>query len=213
MAQSYFPGQFKQAFLISFLLLSFLWAISCRHPEDPDLRVLLPAVTQEGKNTFGCMLNGKPFVTKDRYATENPTAYFSNRGYGGFWVTGYDVFDLKKITKMFPTYSNQSNQTDDRVGVKVGIYATRDFYPNPGRYTLNSSFRTGFLLLNSYDNCPTVNYAVIVNDSTPIYRNGYMEISKLDTARRIIAGTFEYTLVKSGCDTIKVTDGRFDLHY
>jgi hypothetical protein len=195
------------------LCLPLLWASTCFRGEDPDLRkerTQFPPITQEGKNTFGCKLNGKLFVAKDKYATKNPTAYFSTKGYAGFWINGYDVFDLKEFTGMFPKYANQTNNW---VGVTVGIYATRDLYPNPGRYNLNSMYRTGFLELNNRIECPTVDHHYDPNDPTPIYRSGYLEISNLDTANRIIAGTFEYTLAKSGCDTIKVTDGRFDLKY
>ncbi len=42
---------------------------------------------------------------------------------------------------------------------------------------------------------------------------GQLTITKLDQTNLIISGLFEFTTVVSGCDTIKVTDGRFDLLY
>ena len=47
-------------------------------------------------------------------------------------------------------------------------------------------------------------------DST-VYREGKLTITKFDLENQIISGTFEFTLTKPGCDTIKVTQGRFDM--
>jgi hypothetical protein len=47
---------------------------------------------------------------------------------------------------------------------------------------------------------------------TTAYRSGSLTITKIDTTNGvIISGTFNATLYKSGCDTIRITDGRFDL--
>lgn len=47
------------------------------------------------------------------------------------------------------------------------------------------------------------------SDST-VYMNGSLTVTRLDLTQGIIAGTFEFTLAKPGCDTIRVTSGRFD---
>jgi hypothetical protein len=39
---------------------------------------------------------------------------------------------------------------------------------------------------------------------------GQLVITRLDMSAGIIAGTFSFTLAQTGCDTIKVTQGRFD---
>lgn len=46
-----------------------------------------------------------------------------------------------------------------------------------------------------------------------VVEKGKLEITKLDTTNHIIAGTFEFTVWKEDCDTIRVTDGRFDIKY
>jgi hypothetical protein len=43
-----------------------------------------------------------------------------------------------------------------------------------------------------------------------MYRKGTLTIIRLDLTKGIIAGTFEFTLAKPGCDTIRVTNGRFN---
>jgi hypothetical protein len=42
------------------------------------------------------------------------------------------------------------------------------------------------------------------------YRRGTLTITRLDLAAHVISGTFEFTLYQPGCDTVKVTQGRFD---
>ena len=43
-----------------------------------------------------------------------------------------------------------------------------------------------------------------------VYREGTLEITRLDMEAGIIAGKFDFILAKEGCDTIRVTEGRFD---
>ncbi|MDQ2770913.1 MAG: hypothetical protein M3Y54_10490 [Bacteroidota bacterium] len=42
------------------------------------------------------------------------------------------------------------------------------------------------------------------------YRKGMLTITRLDLQAGIISGTFSFTLYKPGCDSVCVTDGRFD---
>ncbi|MBO0356923.1 hypothetical protein J0X19_03110 [Hymenobacter sp. BT186] len=48
------------------------------------------------------------------------------------------------------------------------------------------------------------------NDSATTYRRGTLTITRLDLTAGIISGTFDFTLYKPGCNSIRVTDGRFD---
>jgi len=41
---------------------------------------------------------------------------------------------------------------------------------------------------------------------------GKIEIIKFDTVNHIISGTFEFTVYNEACDTIKITQGRFDVN-
>lgn len=43
--------------------------------------------------------------------------------------------------------------------------------------------------------------------------SGSVTFSKMDRVNFIIAGTFEFSTVTSSCDTIRITDGRFDMQY
>ena len=46
--------------------------------------------------------------------------------------------------------------------------------------------------------------------SVQIYSTTSLIITRLDRAAGIISGTFAFTLAKPGCDTVRVTQGRFD---
>jgi hypothetical protein len=48
---------------------------------------------------------------------------------------------------------------------------------------------------------------------TSVYRNGSLTLTKLDKSNHIISGNFSATIFKTGCDTIHITDGRFDMKY
>ena len=42
------------------------------------------------------------------------------------------------------------------------------------------------------------------------YCRGTLTITRLDLQAGIISGTFAFTLYKPGCDSVRVTQGRFD---
>ena len=46
-------------------------------------------------------------------------------------------------------------------------------------------------------------------DSATTYRRGTLTITRLDLKAGIISGTFDFTLYKPGCDSVRVTQGRF----
>ena len=73
-----------------------------------------------------------------------------------------------------------------------------------GTYNLNS-------LNNSY-----ARYSDILTScdyEVDTIQSGTMNILKFDTINFIISGTFEFTIGTSVCDTIKITEGRFDLKF
>jgi hypothetical protein len=43
-----------------------------------------------------------------------------------------------------------------------------------------------------------------------VYCKGQFIITRLDRQAGIVSGTFWFTLYKPGCDSVRVTDGRFD---
>jgi hypothetical protein len=45
------------------------------------------------------------------------------------------------------------------------------------------------------------------------YEQGEVVITRFDTQARIVSGTFEGVLYQPGCDTVKLTNGRFDIKF
>ena len=56
-------------------------------------------------------------------------------------------------------------------------------------------------------NIPTCNYS---KENT---LSGTLTITHFDNVEYIISGTFEFVTATEGCDTVRVTDGRFDIPY
>lgn len=42
---------------------------------------------------------------------------------------------------------------------------------------------------------------------------GYVKFTKIDQTNYIISGTFEFSTVNEQCDTVRITNGRFDMRY
>jgi hypothetical protein len=73
-----------------------------------------------------------------------------------------------------------------------------------GTYTLNSLNNSYARFSNILTGC---DYEVDTNQT------GIMNILRYDTINYIISGTFGFTIETTDCDSIRITDGRFDLKY
>ncbi|MFH6985928.1 hypothetical protein [Marinoscillum luteum] len=71
-------------------------------------------------------------------------------------------------------------------------------------YAMEPSFFMRYYLRTSASNC-----RYEVEDT---YK-GSITFTKIDRTNLIISGTFEFSTVTAGCDTVKITDGRFDMQY
>jgi len=175
----------KNAFL-GFLLISIgLLSSQCK-PKEPNPNDQLPPITQTGANTFGCKVNGKVWIPAGKPSTFQSNLFvLYDEGYGG-------NLDIR-------TYRGDGNNGDYLSLNGFDIYGESTFMINNTNPEL---LRQKISFINSI--C-SYNY-----DET-FYRNGYITISKLDRQKGIISGTFECTMKKEGCDTLKITEGRFDL--
>ena len=174
---------------LCFVLLS----VQCR---KSDLRRTdtpgLPPATQIGANTFGFLLNGQPWVPKGYNGSGNNLSINYDPGFnnGVVGITAYRAI------------ANLPNTQTAGIGIRDSLnYMT---FPKSFKLSNKSLFRAGvtkdvFCMLLSFD----------INT----HCNGELIIDKLDKQKRIIAGRFYYTLHQNGCDTIKVTNGRFDMKF
>jgi hypothetical protein len=147
----------------------------------------LPAATQTGAKTFGCLVNGVAFVSDNGCtylcSPSMQVGYDLNSNGGQFFVNG-DNYILK---------ASVGFGLDSCVSNKRYTYINSPNYP----------IRFGFLNNNNLCSLSTrVDPTVIAS--------GYVEITKFDLTNGIISGTFEFTLSKNGCETKTITNGRFD---
>jgi hypothetical protein len=167
-----------------FLLLPLCALLSC-HKHDPAPVDQLPPATQTGQYTFGCLLNGQPWT---------PQGFDGTSNYSIDYDPSYAQGTLSIAAYRYTSSDSHSNQT-------IGLFS--DSLKSTGRYKLRAGGHHGAVVDISagcqyYSNRP------------PIYCKGTLVVTRLDKQAGIIAGTFEFTLAKAGCDTVKVTNGRFD---
>ena len=172
------------------LLLSALLLTQCQlfKKDSPAPAEQLPAATQEGKNTFGCLVNGQAWTPKGNTGRSNYRVnYDPSYAKGTLNVVAYRVRSKDENDQQYIGFSSDSLS-------KTGTYLIN----KRGRY--KASFN---------DWLKECDYNFVFSDST-VYTSGSLTITRLDMTNGIIAGTFEFTLSKPGCDTIRVTQGRFD---
>ncbi|MBF9224347.1 hypothetical protein [Hymenobacter ruricola] len=176
---------------LTLALAATLLAPACKK-DDPDDG--LPPATQEGKNTGGCLVNGERFVA---------TGYGSGLGRisalsGGFAFDSLYYLELSGVVK--------GNNVDVLL-----FFRSR----KPGTYPLNRNT----LYYPQGDPLTIFSHATYTesNNTGELYvtdaqHTGQVEFTYADVARRISAGTFEFTAASTfdRSKTVTVTSGRFD---
>ena len=166
-----------------FLIPILFLMAQCHKTSTPDPEPDLPPATQEGKGTIGCYINGKPWVPKSYIAIGSPK----------YLEAVFDKFDNNYfgLTAIIDVSLNQS--------LKIEAYNAR--------LGLNIAQKIGpYQFLNfDFGNCAT-----FIIDSTS---NNYINITKLDTINNIVSGAFGFRAINKCKDTVKVTSGRFDVHF
>jgi len=152
-------------------------------PSEPE-PPQLPAATTAGKQTFGCKLNGEIFVPNGNFNYPGlPTAaYYTSNGLFGFHSKNLKDFDNNLRIYMY---------------IKNGLY-------QEGSYLLDNSIANFVIEINGDQ---FLGYKLDTTKSRQI------QITRFDLDNTIISGEFEFTCVNDALqDTIKVTEGRFDLN-
>jgi hypothetical protein len=151
----------------------------------------LPPPTETGKNTLGFFLNGEPWTPQGFSGTANLSIdYDPNFNNGILGIVAYRTIS-----------------SNDKTQFIIGIADSLNFLIPPVRLFIKKKSIAGA----SYSN---KNYCDINHNDTTIFNSGELTLTKLDKTNRIIAGTFDAILYKPDCgDTVKITQGRFDMKY
>ena len=175
----------KLTYLLSFLFFSFL-LLQCKKKDNPEPIDQLPPATQTGANTFGCLLNGQAWTPKGNNGNSNYRLSYDPTYDGG-------TFDLRTYR-----YPNEGEEPQYLILYSNNLSTT-------GTYSFKNKIRSRVRFSDHKTNCNIASY-----DSLSTYSSSNLTVTKLDLNQGIISGTFEFILAKPGCDTIKVTNGRFD---
>jgi hypothetical protein len=191
-----------------FLLLVFLPQCKDKLPEPRPFVETMPPATQEGKNTFGCYVNGELWVP--RMNVENPNPYSPGRKP---WAS----YNFDRNGGTFSVGARRYND-DKNIRQFIGISINKDF-KGVGEYQLNSNLR----MRDDGGIGRLIDYIADVEFTTDSILTGKLIITKLDTSAGIISGLFSFSAKgryrgpdpdhPRHCDTIHVTDGRFDIRW
>jgi len=162
--------------------------------QTPEPEYELPPITTTGANTFGCYVNGRlwlPGRNKRVYSISITSDY--DNGY----------LSVAARRKDFEIEENDP----------LAIFSSLGFHIQQGahlsnEHLLGSRKSKSYGLFADYSDIHCTNY-----ETDSIASSGKIEILRLDSSKAIVSGTFELTLIADGCDTVEITDGRFDIQY
>jgi len=177
-------------------LLTALSLLACRQeplPQDPPFvpidYTVLPPITQEGKNTFGCKVNGEVWVPRVELFVPWYDLAASLHEKSG---SGVGSISCRLLTE---------NQ-DDFLQVVFGptLFQEGIYYAYPHEST-DAQMRIGSKGWYITDN----------KDSL----DNWVNLTLIDTARNIVSGEFQFTLynTQNKNDKVVLSEGRFDMFY
>jgi len=178
---------------IAILSFSFLLMLSLSCKKDPPIdpeptEPVMPPLTHQGLNTFGCYIDGELFVANDG---------------DGYW----DI----------PAVSGSFDEGEGILLLQASRYIDGEFFDDIRIQVLSIESLGEFSFYSEGDelrgytgtggNC---DYYYDTDDY------GVLNVIHLDKVENIIAGTFKINLINKDCATdtlLKITDGRFDFRY
>lgn len=175
------------------LFLAFT-LINCTKSDDQDQ---LPPITQTGANTFGAIVDGKIFITKDK------TGYYPP---GGGRPKGLEVTTGSST----PDYEYLGIDAANYDDIYIYIYIPKE---TPEENTYNFKKSPGIRASLDKPNYPHI-FSIINNILYVSYEDsGSITFNKVNYDNGIYAGTFSVKLKNKydENDIIEIVDGRFDL--
>jgi hypothetical protein len=180
------------------LLLSLASCKSCKKEVNPDP---LPPETQTGANTFGCLIDGQPWIPD---------------GGGGFSqippISGGYISASTNVPKHSVWISTRSKDKKSislyvRSVDKAGLYLLNFNTSSDIGGSPNSNNFGLYTIDGSTINDPDYNYI------TTSQYTGWVNFTVADTLTKQLSGTFEFDAIDHASGkTVKITKGRFDLN-
>ena len=146
----------------------------------------LPAATQTGARTVGCLVNGKVLIPHKEGIGSPVNCFYQPDENGDYY-----------FTMAFKDMRNNSKQTVNIFYAKIILKSNQEYLLNQGDNPIiggGSEYYT--TLSNSY--------------STNLNSTGILKITKIDLTKGIIAGTFWFDAVNDKGEKVEIREGRFD---
>ena len=152
---------------------------------DDDAPTTLPEATQTGAGTFGCLVNGEPFIETGTYFN----CYYQYVD-GGYYFSINAKSEYNSILQIIHLGSQAMIIQEDGV-YSLGCYWSIGDYFGEVIFA-NSAQET--------DTCDT--------------EYGYLHITKFDFTNYIVSGTFEFDVLNPYTgEIIEIREGRFDTKF
>ena len=196
--------------LILLILITSL--ISCTKDDD-GTDSSLPAISSEGKNTFGCKINGETFLPKSKGGFSLGPRNLLSAKYA-YYEYGYS--GLEPGYHLFIRANNQL--TNKSVGIMLSGSDTPlmvgDTYP----ITLKSEGSLSAEYFFSTNTQSAENPNIYIHNSfqhfTTNEYKGEITFHHIDEENQIISGEFYFDCIDTeNNETAEITEGRFDLIY
>ncbi|MBL7829253.1 MAG: hypothetical protein JNJ57_21640 [Saprospiraceae bacterium] len=182
----------KRHILLLIITLYGLLVFSCRKPETPIDP--LPPATQEGANTFGCYINGEPWVAEIAPYVLDPSVHKLEF-----------IYD-EPNTGLLDRYYFQMGAS--RVNDTTYDFIILSFMP------INNIGEIDISNLSVFGSGLHLDYLTPKGYEVDVMLHHEFKLTRLDMVNNICSGLFSFTaLSNSRQDTIHITDGRFDVKY
>ena len=180
----------KIKYTIFYILLFVLAASGCKDKTEVEPnKWALPPITSEGANTLGCLINGEPFVA-DREVIPYMGSQWNMHAYY------IDSFSFELSGEDIDRNRNELN---------IGIQTTRALSIIEGKtYEIHDGSKfpsTKYIDYGYFGGRP---YRVIEEEPQWVKVHSFKD-------NEYVSGTFQFTGVSSEGDTVRITDGRFDI--
>ncbi|TGE14583.1 hypothetical protein [Hymenobacter elongatus] len=186
----------------SCLLCAALLGLShCKKKEvTPDDQ--LPSATQTGQNTAGCRVDGIPWAARVE-------GLFGPKPISAQWLKSFTT-GKKQLSLLF------AKETDDsHVHAQTRLYFFVPDLRSAGTFVLDQPANPQLASSNpAYGKFtfgkPAPDQVLLTGPQA----TGRLVITRFDSARRVVAGTFEFTAREAaGTATVQVSEGRFDCQF
>ncbi len=172
-------------FLLFLLFLVFVMSCKKDTPVEPESD--LPPLTTTGEGTFGCYLNGEPWVAE-------------------WYLTAPGTFEYLESSYSLSSGRFGIEATLRGDGTLNQVLSLGYAVPQNGNFSTYPEFKTNIRDFNKNLGC--YRYKL---DTLSQFQS---EIIEFDIDNQIASGTFSANIIGEDClDTIKITDGRFDVQF